>query len=88
MDKNNDEKYIEVNIDDSGFIYGDNGPEVSSADFDRQEKRVEQSQGLDFPNKRIEEENRQAQIEQLQEKKSFLEKLKDKFKGNKKGGIR
>lgn len=85
MDNN---EYKEYNVDESGFIYGDNGPEVVPADFNNNQKSAEQSQGLDFPNQRIEEENRQAQLEQLQEKKSFLEKLKDKFKGKKKGGIR
>ena len=86
MENNNDFK--EYNVDESGFIYGDNGPEVVPADFDNNQRKTEQVQDLDFPNQRIEQENRQAELEQLQKNKSFLEKLRDKFKGNKKGGIR
>lgn len=88
MDNDNKNKFEEFNVEETGFVYGDNGPEVVPADFDKISEMQNNSQGLDFPNNRIEQENRQAELAQLQKKKSFLEKLKDKFKGKKKGGIR
>lgn len=71
----------------SGLEFPNTGERiVTTKDYD--EAQMKAGENLDFPNKRIEQENRQAELEQLQKNKSFLEKLRDKFKGNKKGGIR
>ena len=52
-DDNNkgDNNYVEINLPEEGFIYGDDGPEVAPVDFDKQEELKHNSDGLDFPNK-------------------------------------
>ena len=73
-DDNNkdDNNYIEINLPEEGFIYGDDGPEVAPVDFDKQEE-INQTEIEEVE----EAKKKQVSKENTPERKGIKDKLKE-----------